>query len=48
MFDEFHAKGEGTDLKSGSVDLGAKNALAVTVAGPIDASLVSLALPEPR
>ena len=47
VFDEFHALGEGTDLKvQGSVDLGAKNALAVTVAGPIDASLVSLALPD--
>jgi len=47
VFDEFHATGEGTDLKvQGSVDLGAKNALAVTVAGPIDAALVSLALPD--
>jgi hypothetical protein len=47
VFDEFHAMGEGTDLKvQGSVDLGAKNALAVTVAGPIDASLVSLAFPD--
>jgi hypothetical protein len=47
MFEEFHALGEGTDLKvQGSVDLGAKNALAVTVVGPIDASLVSLALPD--
>ncbi len=47
VFDEFHAQGEGTDLKiQGSVDLGAKNALAVTVSGPIDASLVSLALPD--
>ena len=47
VFDEFHALGEGTDLKiQGSVDLGARNALAVTVAGPIDASLVSLALPD--
>ena len=46
VFDEFHARGEGTDLKiQGSIDLGAKNALAVTVAGPIDASLVSLVLP---
>jgi translocation-and-assembly-module (TAM) inner membrane subunit TamB-like protein len=46
VFDEFHAMGEGTDLKvQGSIDLGAKNALAVTVAGPIDASLVSLAFP---
>ncbi|MDQ5856912.1 MAG: translocation/assembly module TamB, partial [Acidobacteriota bacterium] len=38
--------GEGTDLKvSGSVDLGAGHALSLTVAGPIDASLVALAVP---
>ncbi len=47
VFDEFHAKGEGTDLKiQGSLDMGKKNALAVTVAGPIDASLVSLVMPD--
>jgi len=46
VFDEFHAIGEGTDLKvSGSVDLGASHALSLTVVGPIDASLVALALP---
>jgi translocation-and-assembly-module (TAM) inner membrane subunit TamB-like protein len=46
VFDEFHALGEGTDLKvQGSIDLGARNALALTVAGPVDASLVALALP---
>jgi hypothetical protein len=47
VFDEFHALGEGTDLKvRGTVDLGASNGLSVTMAGPIDASLVALALPE--
>lgn len=47
VFDEFHAMGEGTDLKvQGSVDLGSNHALAITVAGPIDASLVALALPD--
>lgn len=46
VFDEFHAIGEGTDLKvSGSVDLAESHALSVSVAGPIDASLVSLVAP---
>lgn len=46
VFDEFHAVGEGTDLKvSGSVDISPAHALAITVAGPIDASLVELAVP---
>ena len=46
VFDEFHAIGEGTDLKvSGSVDLGEGHALSLAVAGPIDASLVALAAP---
>jgi hypothetical protein len=46
VFDEFHAVGEGTDLKvRGSLNFGGSKALSVAVAGPIDASLVSLALP---
>jgi TamB, inner membrane protein subunit of TAM complex len=46
VFNEFHAVGEGTDLKiQGSVDLTPAHALSVTVAGPIDASLVALAVP---
>jgi autotransporter translocation and assembly factor TamB len=46
VFDEFHAVGEGTDLKvSGSVDFSPARALAITVSGPIDASLVELAVP---
>jgi hypothetical protein len=46
VFDEFHAVGEGTDLKvQGSVDLSETHALSVTAAGPIDASLVELAVP---
>ncbi|HEX5134179.1 MAG TPA: translocation/assembly module TamB domain-containing protein, partial [Thermoanaerobaculia bacterium] len=46
VFDEFHAVGEGTDLTvRGSVDVSPEHALAVTVAGPIDASLVELAVP---
>jgi hypothetical protein len=47
VFDEFHAVGEGTDLKvRGTVDLTSARALSVTVAGPIDASLVELAVPD--
>jgi hypothetical protein len=46
VFDEFHAVGEGTDLKiAGSVDISPAHALSVTAAGPIDASLVELAVP---
>lgn len=47
VFDEFHAVGEGTDLTvRGSVDLTAARALSITAAGPIDASLVQLAVPD--
>lgn len=47
-FDEFEAAGEGTNLKiSGSVGLTAEaGGLAVAIKGPIDASLVSLVLPD--
>jgi TamB, inner membrane protein subunit of TAM complex len=46
VFDEFHALGEGTDLTvRGSVDVSPEHALAVTIAGPIDGSLVELAVP---
>ena len=47
VFDEFHAVGEGTNLKvQGSLDFGGSKALSMAVAGPIDASLVSVALPD--
>ncbi len=47
VFDEFHAVGEGTDLKvRGSMNFGGSKALSIAVAGPIDASLVSLGLPD--
>jgi TamB, inner membrane protein subunit of TAM complex len=46
VFDEFHAVGEGTELTiRGSVDISPAHVLSVTVAGPIDASLVELAVP---
>ena len=46
VFDEFHAVGEGTDLKiQGSVDISPAHALSVRVTGPIDASLVELVVP---
>lgn len=48
-FDEFHAVGEGTDLKvNGSVEFGqGTGALNVSVSGPIDASLIALVTSEP-
>jgi translocation and assembly module TamB len=47
-FDEFHAVGEGSDLKvNGYVDLGrTPRTVNVAVSGPLDASLLSLAAPD--
>ena len=47
-FDEFHAVGQGSDLKiNGFVELGqTPRTLNVAVSGPLDASLLSLAAPD--
>ncbi len=47
-FDEFHAKGEGTDLKAGgSIDLGRKPvAMNLAVSGSLDAALLALEIPD--
>lgn len=47
-FDEFHAKGEGTDLKAGgTIDLGRKPvAMNLALSGTLDAALLALEIPD--
>jgi hypothetical protein len=46
-FDEFELKGEGTSLRvRGLVDVGAKSALDVSVAGGVDAALLAIFVPQ--